>query len=219
MTLLQTFATNGYKKEIYQLFEKFKDGGTLKLWMNEVVHTANTIFQLDEEELRQEGYADEEIAEEFKRQVNDKNKFKGDCLEILSEIFFNQHQSDERVGIREYKSVPTNEDYGVDATGVNVAGNDCVNQIKWRNNPQDLIEYSDLAKTYTSGRTQFSLDLDKSNTIFVFTTANGVNHVAKKVLAERLVVVDRKFIKRLIDNNKTFWLIAHEMILNTINSL
>jgi hypothetical protein len=147
-------------------------------------------------------------------------KFKGDMLEVLSEIFFTIFQSDEAVGIRDYTPVELADDYGVDAVGVNVNGHKVAIQVKYRSNPADSIPYADIARTFTSAVCQLQM-LDvvhHPHTIYLFTSADGVSGAYEKVLGRKSVVIARKTIATKIDNNKNFWRMANEMIVKTLNA-
>lgn len=142
------------------------------------------------------------------------NKFKGDMLEILSEIFFNCFSSDEGVGIKDYTPIELDSDFGVDAIGKNVNNHDCVVQVKYRKNVENVIKYEDIAKTFTSATLQLQISdvYFHNNTIYLFTTASGVTGSFEKIMEKKVVVINRGVISTKIDNNKTFWNFAHEQI-------
>ena len=178
-----------YPKEYLELFSEPKDGQphTLRVFLNAIERMVRPKTGIN-----------------F-RSDDDRQKFKGDVLEVLSELFYTRFNSDPRMGLTNYTPVTVDEDYGVDATGINANGDLTVVQVKYRSNPTDIITYSDLAKTFTSGVIQLKLDPAKDHTLFLFTTANGVSHQATKVFGDKLVVVDKAYIKKVIDNNKNFW--------------
>ena len=152
---------------------------------------------------------------DFGGDIDELNKFKGDVLEVFAEIFFNAHTYDSSFGVDDYTPITLENDYGVDAIGINPNGDKVAIQIKYRSNPNDLVTYAEIARTYTSGKIQLDLDLDNDKTIYVFTTANGVTIPCQEVLGRRLVVVDRSIIKT-VDNNKLFWANAYEQIIQAI---
>ena len=154
-----------------------------------------------------------------KNEENNYKSFKGDMLEVLSEIFFHIFSAHPAVGISNYIPVALSEDYGVDATGTNVNGDGCVIQDKYRNNPISLIEYGDLAKTFSAGICLNNLSLEKDSTIILFTTGQDANGHAYHVLGKRLRVINRQIISGIIDNNHTFWQQAEELIMDTLDSL
>jgi hypothetical protein len=147
------------------------------------------------------------------------NTFKGDMLEIFSEIFFGAFRNSPDVGIREYNPIALDEDYGVDAVGINVNNDACAIQVKYRVNPFERIEYTDIAKTYTSARIRNKLSLENDNTVYLFTTANEVTIACNTVFGKKLRVINRSVIAGKIDNNESFWNEAQERIALTFAEL
>ena len=117
---------HSYPREYFDLYQMAENGFTFRQWNNEVLRMANS---------RELNFDDDA-----------KNKFKGDMLEVFSEIFFKQFESDESLGITEYQPIDINDDYGVDARGVNVNGKQTAIQVKYRSNPDDRISYADIAE-------------------------------------------------------------------------
>lgn len=146
-------------------------------------------------------------------------KFKGDMLEVLSEIFFTVFQSDEGLGIQEYSPVEIAEDFGVDAVGVNVNGHKVAVQVKYRSNPDDLIPFADIARTFTSAVCQLKIMdvVTYDHTIYLFTTSNGVTAAYQKVMGNKSVIVNRGKIATKIDNNRNFWKTAWDLMNETIS--
>lgn len=251
--------------EYLRLYEGFKEGGTIREWINKVeslsastvCHDAETnmrllrlrlageweiahkedIFSIRmpgqgkiESEalawLRQAGEWDGKSWHVSRKDVewllyeDEINKFKGDMLEVLSEMFFQRFGADEAVGLMDYCPVDIGADYGVDATGRNANGHKCAVQVKYRSNPASLISYADIARTYTSAVQQLHLEdvHDHDRTIFLFTTATGVTGPFEKVMGRKCVVIGRAAIATKIDNNKNFWAKAHEEMFETLDS-
>ncbi len=142
-------------------------------------------------------------------------KLRGDMLEVLSEIFFNQFKSDEAVGLKDYCPVILGEDFGVDAVGINANGTKVAVQCKYKN--LEPVTYSELAKTFTSGLINLQCDMLKPNSIYVFTTAFSFSSAVDKVLGGKVVKIDRNVISRKIDNNRTFWQYAYDQIFETLD--
>lgn len=145
-------------------------------------------------------------SDEYKR--NYVNKFKGDMLEIFAELFWSVFQASPTVGIIDYKPVSEAEDYGVDGIGTNAAGTKCAIQIKYRANPvgeESKISLEDIAKTYCNGRRQHQLDLDKDNSIIVFTSGTDITEPCKVVFGKTIHLINRNHIDFNISTNKTFW--------------
>ena len=142
-------------------------------------------------------------------------KLRGDMLEVLSEIFFNAFKNDEAVGIKDYEPVAINEDYGVDAVGINPNGLRVAVQCKYKN--FEPVTYTELAKTFTSGLLILKCDLMQANSIYVFTTAVQFSSAVDKNLGSKVRKIDRNVISRKIDNNRTFWQYAFDEIYSTLS--
>ena len=142
-------------------------------------------------------------------------KLRGDMLEVLSEIFFTAFKNDEAVGIKDYEPVAINEDYGVDAVGINPNGLRVAVQCKYKN--FEPVTYTELAKTFTSGLLILKCDLMQANSIYVFTTAVQFSSAVDKNLGSKVRKIDRNVISRKIDNNRTFWQYAFDEIYSTLS--
>lgn len=141
---------------------------------------------------------------------------KGDMLEILAEIFFKAFANDPRVGLTNYEPVPLEEDYGVDGFGTNAAGRKVPVQIKYRSNPTDLVLYAEMARTYASAMVQLDIPVRGDDSLYVFTTANGVTAACETVFKGMLRVIDGNIIRDQIDNNVSFWEMAYKEIEDTL---
>ncbi len=194
--MLKNVLIPAYKYEFEEIFEQFKDGGTIREFINRVESMARNL---------PEGH--------------DVNKFKGDMLEVFAEIFFYIFHSDECVGLTNYTPIDIRDDYGVDAIGLNPNGHKAAVQVKYRANPKDIILYSDIGKTFTSGVLQHGLDLAQDYTVYLFTTSNGVTPACKNVLGKRLVIITREIISQKVDNNKNFWALAFEKVYEYLDNI
>jgi len=187
---------HSYPREYFELYSLAKDGFTFRQWNNEVSRIARRFTDIDE-----------------------CNKFKGDMLEVFAEIFFGIYKADEAIGITKYNPVDINDDYGVDATGVNVNGHNVAIQVKYRSNPAELISYADIARTYTSAIMQLNLSdvYEHNHTVYLFTNSGGVTGAFTKVMQNKVVVITKNEIKTKVDNNATFWNLAYNMIYKTLD--
>jgi hypothetical protein len=178
--------------DLYDAWSQKNSGQTINNWIADVETLANTMPDTDSA-----------------------LKLRGDMLEVLSEIFFNAFQNDESVGIKEYAPVAIDEDYGVDATGINPNGIKVAVQCKYKN--FEPVTYTELAKTFTSGLLILKCDLMQANSIYVFTTAVAFSSAVDKNLGSKVVKIDRNVISRKIDNNRTFWKYAFDQIFETLD--
>lgn len=149
------------------------------------------------------------LSEKYKNKNDPTNKsqdkFKGDIFEIFIEMFCSEFSSDPKIGINNFQPIFATEDYGVDAIGTDVRGEQCAIQIKFRSNETNLITYEELTKTYSSGRIKHDLKLDKNDTIWVFTTSQDANIACHTVFGNLLRIINKQQLAKYIDNNITFW--------------
>lgn len=198
--MLKCTMIHSYPREYFDLYQLAENGFTFRQWNNEVLRIANSReLNLDEDA---------------------RNKFKGDMLEVFSEIFFYQFQTDESLGITEYQPIEINDDYGVDARGINVNGKQTAIQVKYRSNPEDKISYADIARTFTSAVLQLHMKdvIDNDRTVFLFTNAGGVTGAFDTVMQKKTVIITRGVIATKVDNNVTFWKNAYDLIYRTMDN-
>lgn len=193
---------SNYTNEVYTLAETLKnEGGTLKKLNKEIEKLSLEISE-----------------EEEKKEKENRNKFKGDIFEIFAWRFFNGFKNDPSVGLVEYKPIRIEEDYGVDGIGINANGNKVAVQVKYRRNLKDLIRYSDIAKTYTSGKLELGLDLKEKNSIYVFTNSTGITPACERVFGNMIKVLNFSAIDHYIHNNINFWNFFYEEICNYLDN-
>lgn len=134
------------------------------------------------------------------------NKIKGDIFEVFAEIFFNTHDLGHY--IENYKSIPPDEDFGVDGRGQVISEKSgrhgIAVQVKYRTNPKERIEYGCLSKTFTDATLNGYIDpaLENEKDIWVMTTSNiesmGLPHKLKK----RLKIINRDIIEKALKGHK-----------------
>lgn len=151
--------------------------------------------------------------------VDEAHVFRGDMLEVLAELFFKAFPNSPQVGLTDYTPVPLEEDYGVDGKGVNATGKECAVQVKYRGDPENLVLYAEMARTYTSGVIQMGIPLEGPDCLYVFTTANGVTVACQTVFGKMLRVLNREVIGNEINNNVSFWQKAFEEVQETLGVL
>lgn len=204
--ILKTTLIYEQPQDYYDIFSymhyDLKENASIREFVNKIESMANTYRNnVAENTINIFSCEEDKIA-----YINDKvNKYKGDILEIFSEIFFMQYQTDPSFGIKDYTPVSITDDYGVDATGINVNGDKVAIQVKYRANVSDRIDYESLAKTFAQAVCLSAVDSTKKHTIFLFTTAQGCDFPPEKVLGNRLVVINKSVIANKVDGNLTFW--------------
>jgi len=86
------------------------------------------------------------------------NTYLGDGFEFLMEIFIKSRETDERIGISNYKPVKTH-DIGVDGLGINMSGDKCVVQHKYKANTQTLLTITSdhLSNMFSAAQTSYGV--------------------------------------------------------------
>lgn len=151
----------------------------------------------------------------------DSDKYRGDAFEFFVELFLALHPTDNRVGVYNYKPNQEN-DNGVDGIGLNINGEKCVVQIKYRSNVlTELSSNKDsLANLITDGMMSHGVVADMNNSKnfrhFVFTTATGLNfYTDQEMFKSKVKCFGYNDFRSLLDNNLIFW----DSVRDTINNL
>ena len=137
--------------------------------------------------------------------IDNRMSFRGDALEVLAEYLLKSCPHHTKHGISQYIIIPLRDDFGVDATGINIINDAVVVQCKFRKNPLNLVHYSDLARTFTSGVISYGLNPKAKKNLWLVTTAIDANINAHKVLGKRLHVLGRGHLESQVNGNITFW--------------
>jgi hypothetical protein len=141
----------------------------------------------------------------------DPDKYKGDAFEYFVEKFLTIYGLDNRIGITNYKPVPPDEDNGADGTGININGDVCVIQVKYRTNTNHLLTANDdhLSNLIVAGN-DYGVSYDKTNKKnyrhFVFTTAKGLHfHTNEQRFKGRVKCFGYEEFRKMVDNHTPFW--------------
>lgn len=132
--------------------------------------------------------------------------------DVFATLFFESFKHNPAIRLEKHETVKIENDYGVDGKGINAARNECAVQVKYRSNPYDLITYADIARTYTSARLQFGMELNKPNSIFILTSANNITPSCKRVMGDIVQVINKSIILKMVDKNKSFWGFSYSQI-------
>ncbi len=162
------------------------------------------------------GYLNSDIEGEEK---SSKYKFIGDLFEIFAEVFFLQFKSDNRVGVFDYKPVPSEDDNGVDGFGKNIEGLPCTIQIKYRGNPTYKLTERDIKQFGYQSIINYDVDWKRNDAMIVFTNCEGLHWYSEsKVFDNKIRVINGKMISSIIDNNEGFWKTFEDIVDNTIKN-
>ena len=147
----------------------------------------------------------------------DSNKYKGDGFEFLVEILLKSHAYDNRLGITSYEPVQS-DDNGVDGVGVNLAGEKCVVQVKYRSNSKTVLTANTdhLSNMISDGMIKHKVVIAEDNTKiprhYVVTTATGLHHYTDNENFKGFVhCIGYEHLRALLDNNLSFWNLCREI--------
>lgn len=148
----------------------------------------------------------------------DSNKYKGDGFEFLVEILLKSHAYDNRLGITNYEPVQS-DDNGVDGVGINLAGEKCVVQVKYRSNSKTVLTANTdhLSNMISDGMIKHRVVIAEDNTKiprhYVVTTATGLHHYTDNENFKGFVhCIGFEHLRALLDNNLSFWNLCREIV-------
>ena len=148
----------------------------------------------------------------------DVNDYLGDAFEFFVELFLHINSTDNRVGVYDYKPVPPHEDKGADGVGVNMSGNKCVVQVKFRGNTTHLLTANEdhLSNLVLAGSlmgVNFDLENPKNFRHFVFTTAQSLHFYTDEHMFEgKVKCFGYEQFRSMVDNNQHFWNRCREIV-------
>lgn len=148
----------------------------------------------------------------------DPNKYVGDGFEFFVEIFLLSHAYDERIGITDYEPVQ-NDDNGVDGTGVNLIGEKCVVQVKYRGDNRKLLTTNEdhLGNMIVDAMMKFNIIKPENNQhcprYYVITTAKGLHHYTDNEVFKGYVhCIGIDHLKQMLDGNISFWNMCRQIV-------
>ncbi|NBP56632.1 hypothetical protein EBU71_08895 [bacterium] len=148
----------------------------------------------------------------------DPQKYKGDGFEFWVEILLNSHAYDNRLGITNYQPVQSG-DNGVDGVGINLTGEKCVVQVKYRSNKNSVLSSNQdkLSNMISDGMFSHGVHLTPENAslisqnklapiYYVITTANGLHHYTdSENFKGQVHCIGYDQLRTLVDGNLSFW--------------
>lgn len=154
----------------------------------------------------------------------DSNKYKGDGFEFLVEILLKSHSCDNRLGISKYSPIQS-DDNGVDGIGLNLSGEKCVVQIKYRSNSKSVLTANEdkLSNMISDGMFQHGVSatpeklkmISEKKTAplhYVITTATGLHHYTDNENFKGFVhCIGYDQLRSMLDGNISFWNLCREI--------
>lgn len=148
----------------------------------------------------------------------DRDKYVGDGMEFFVELFLKLHPCDNRVGVYNYSPFD-GEDTGVDGLGINILGERCAVQVKFRGNPKTFLTNNKdhIGNLIVSAHIHEGIDIDKENPKnfrhFVFTNAKGLHHYTDNTMyLNKVRCFGYNEFKSMLDNNMIFWATANKIV-------
>jgi hypothetical protein len=154
----------------------------------------------------------------------DSNKYKGDGFEFLVEILLKSHSCDNRLGISKYSPIQS-DDNGVDGIGLNLSGEKCVVQVKYRSNSKSVLTANEdkLSNMISDGMFQHGVSatpeklkmISEKKTAplhYVITTATGLHHYTDNENFKGFVhCIGYDQLRSMLDGNISFWNLCREI--------
>jgi hypothetical protein len=161
----------------------------------------------------------------------DANKYKGDAFEFLVEILLKSHAYDNRLGITSYDPVQS-DDNGVDGVGINLSGEKCVVQVKYRSNKGAVLTANQdhLSNMISDGMFKHGVSADPAKLSlitegkvaplhYVITTATGLHHYTDNENFKGYVhCIGYDQLRAMLDNNLSFWNLCRQIAKSIIES-
>ena len=154
----------------------------------------------------------------------DSNKYKGDGFEFLVEILLKSHAYDNRLGITNYEPVQS-DDNGVDGVGMNLVGEKCVVQVKYRSDKSSVLTANQdhLSNMISDGMIKHKVVIAEDNKKcprhYVITTATGLHHYTDNENFKGYVhCIGFDQLRSMLDNNISFWNLCREISKEIVDS-
>lgn len=154
----------------------------------------------------------------------DPNKYKGDAFEFFVEIFLKSHAYDNRLGITNYEPVQS-DDNGVDGVGINLIGEKCVVQVKYRSNEGSFLTSNQdhLSNLISDGMIKHKVVIAEDNMKcprhYVITTATGLHHYTDNENFKGFVhCIGYDQLRAMLNNNFSFWNLCREIAKQIVDS-
>ena len=144
----------------------------------------------------------------------DPDKYKGDGFELFVEALIKLMPINNRFGVMNYKPIQKN-DYGADGKGIGLNGKPATVQVKFRSDSRYYLTANKdhLSNFVTASQNDYGVDVEDTKNMIIITCAAGVDHkTLKNMLKNKVVVVNRKELQSLVDNNHIFWDLFRQLV-------
>lgn len=137
----------------------------------------------------------------------DSEKYKGDGLELFSEVLIKLSPMDNRIGIGNYEPITSN-DIGVDGKGIGLNGKPATVQVKYRSNHKQMLTANEdhLSNFVMASLLHFNIDKEDKNNMLIVTTAGSLSpFVKEEMYVDKVRCLAYEDLRGLVDNNNLFW--------------
>jgi hypothetical protein len=150
-------------------------------------------------------------------------QYLGDGFEFLVELIIKLSPVDNRIGIVNYEPVKNNHDNGVDGYGINLKGNRCAIQVKYRgDSTRVLTSGEDRLDSFVAESVLEGVYPEKEGKIknhYIFTTARGLHHYTDEHKFRGSVkCFGNEELREILDNNHHFWNACRQVIEENIGA-
>lgn len=144
-------------------------------------------------------------------------KYVGDGFELLVEMIIKLSQTDNRIGIADYKPIQSNNDNGVDGYGINLLNKKCAVQVKYRSDNNKLLTATSDGLDSFMTEAMFESVLpeitDPCKNHYIFTTAEGLHYYTENEKYRKSIkVIGYNHLREMFDKNAHFWNSVREII-------
>ena len=145
------------------------------------------------------------------------NRLKGDIFEIFIECFLMLMGNTPSVGVYHYKPERKKADLGVDGYGYGVDNKKLTVQIKFRSDPKQLLDQSDVKQFPFQSYILYGVDTKTNTNMLLITSCSGLYPMTRtRTFCSKIRELNLEQLKNLVDDNAVFWNNFNKLINNTI---
>ena len=137
----------------------------------------------------------------------DPDVYKGDGLELFTEVLIKLSPIDNRIGIGSYMVVE-GQDIGVDGSGIGANGKPATVQVKYRGRHDQLLTANSdhLSNFVSASLLHNGVDPNDQYNMLIITTALGLHFFTDtEMYGNKVRCLGRDELRQLVDNNGLFW--------------
>lgn len=144
-------------------------------------------------------------------------KYKGDGFELFTEAFIKLSPIDNRIGISKYEPV-TDDDTGVDGTGIGIDGKVATVQVKYRSNNTTYLTANEdhLSNFVSTSIIRYNVEPKTKTNMLIVTSAEGLHYFTNNEMFQNQVrCIGYNHLREMFDNNIMFWNSFRELVIES----